>query len=38
MNDLSNGFYYGGVVFVLVFSQIMGDVLWLENVMLDGML
>ena len=37
MNDPSNGSYYGGAVSALVFSQIMGDVLRLENVMPDGM-
>ncbi|MGJ8863773.1 hypothetical protein ABFP36_26135, partial [Salmonella enterica subsp. enterica serovar Kentucky] len=29
--------YYGGAVSAPVFSQIMGDVLRLENVMPDGM-
>lgn len=37
MNDPSNGSYYGGAVAAPVFSQIMGDVLRLENVMPDGM-
>ncbi|PLK82467.1 peptidoglycan synthase, partial [Klebsiella pneumoniae] len=37
MNDPSNGSYYGGAVSAPVFSQIMGDVLQLENVMPDGM-
>ena len=37
MNDPSNGSYYGGAVSAPVFSQIMGDVLRLENVMPDGM-
>lgn len=37
INDPSNGKYYGGAVSAPVFSQIMGDVLRLENVMPDGM-
>ncbi|VFS62920.1 Peptidoglycan synthase FtsI precursor [Raoultella planticola] len=37
INDPSNGAYYGGAVSAPVFSQIMGDVLRLENVMPDGM-
>jgi cell division protein FtsI (penicillin-binding protein 3) len=37
INDPSNGSYYGGAVSAPVFSQIMGDVLRLENVMPDGM-
>jgi cell division protein FtsI (penicillin-binding protein 3) len=32
INDPSNGAYYGGAVSAPVFSQIMGDVLRLENV------
>lgn len=36
INDPSNGKYYGGAVSAPVFSQIMGDVLRLENVMPDG--
>jgi hypothetical protein len=36
INDPSNGAYYGGAVSAPVFSQIMGDVLRLENVMPDG--
>lgn len=37
INDPQNGKYYGGAVSAPVFSQIMGDVLRLENVMPDGM-
>ncbi|WP_245880221.1 peptidoglycan glycosyltransferase FtsI [Superficieibacter electus] len=37
INDPQNGSYYGGAVSAPVFSQIMGDVLRLENVMPDGM-
>ncbi|WP_409529664.1 peptidoglycan glycosyltransferase FtsI [Superficieibacter sp.] len=37
INDPQNGRYYGGAVSAPVFSQIMGDVLRLENVMPDGM-
>ena len=37
MTAPSNGSYYGGAVSAPVFSQIMGDVLRLENVMPDGM-
>jgi cell division protein FtsI (penicillin-binding protein 3) len=36
INDPENGKYYGGAVAAPVFSQIMGDVLRLENVMPDG--
>ena len=36
INNPSNGSYYGGAVSAPVFSQIMGDVLRLENVMPDG--
>ncbi|WP_330983579.1 MULTISPECIES: peptidoglycan glycosyltransferase FtsI [Enterobacterales] len=36
INDPQNGDYYGGAVSAPVFSQIMGDVLRLENVMPDG--
>ncbi|EMH4162356.1 peptidoglycan glycosyltransferase FtsI [Pluralibacter gergoviae] len=36
INDPQNGSYYGGAVSAPVFSQIMGDVLRLENVMPDG--
>jgi cell division protein FtsI (penicillin-binding protein 3) len=36
INDPENGKYYGGAVSAPVFSQIMGDVLRLENVMPDG--
>lgn len=36
INNPSNGKYYGGAVSAPVFSQIMGDVLRLENVMPDG--
>ncbi|PKH26910.1 peptidoglycan synthase [Enterobacterales bacterium CwR94] len=37
INDPSNGKYYGGAVSAPVFSQIMGDVLRLENVRPDGL-
>ncbi|WP_161616573.1 peptidoglycan glycosyltransferase FtsI [Yokenella regensburgei] len=37
INDPQNGDYYGGAVSAPVFSQIMGDVLRLENVLPDGM-
>lgn len=37
INDPENGKYYGGAVAAPVFSQIMGDVLRLENVMPDGL-
>ncbi|WP_435955988.1 peptidoglycan glycosyltransferase FtsI [Dryocola sp. BD626] len=37
INDPSNGAYYGGAVSAPVFSQIMGDVLRLENVEPDGL-
>ncbi len=37
MNDPENGKYYGGAVSAPVFSQIMGDVLRLENVEPDGL-
>lgn len=36
INDPQNGDYYGGAVSAPVFSQIMGNVLRLENVMPDG--
>jgi cell division protein FtsI (penicillin-binding protein 3) len=36
INDPQNGSYYGGAVSAPVFSQIMGDVLRLENVEPDG--
>ena len=36
INDPQNGSYYGGAVSAPVFSQIMGDVLRLENIMPDG--
>ena len=36
INDPQNGSYYGGAVSAPVFSQIMGDVLRLENVLPDG--
>lgn len=36
INNPQNGSYYGGAVSAPVFSQIMGDVLRLENVMPDG--
>lgn len=36
INNPSNGQYYGGAVSAPVFSQIMGDVLRLENVEPDG--
>lgn len=36
INDPQNGDYYGGAVSAPVFSQIMGDVLRLENVLPDG--
>lgn len=37
INDPQNGSYYGGTVFAPVFSQIMGDVLRLENIIPDGL-
>lgn len=37
INDPSNGKYYGGAIAAPVFSQIMGDVLRLENVQPDGL-
>jgi cell division protein FtsI (penicillin-binding protein 3) len=37
INDPQNGAYYGGAVSAPVFSQIMGDVLRLENVRPDGL-
>lgn len=37
INDPQNGSYYGGAVSAPVFSQIMGDVLRLENVEPDGL-
>jgi cell division protein FtsI (penicillin-binding protein 3) len=37
INDPQNGRYYGGAVSAPVFSQIMGDVLRLENVEPDGL-
>lgn len=37
INNPSNGKYYGGAVSAPVFSQIMGDVLRLENVEPDGL-
>ncbi len=37
INDPSNGDYYGGAVSAPVFSQIMGDVLRLENIEPDGL-
>jgi len=37
INEPQNGQYYGGAVSAPVFSQIMGDVLRLENVMPDGL-
>ena len=37
INDPSNGAYYGGAVSAPVFSQIMGDVLRLENIEPDGL-
>ena len=37
INNPQNGSYYGGAVSAPVFSQIMGDVLRLENVKPDGM-
>ncbi|NIG77380.1 peptidoglycan glycosyltransferase FtsI [Cedecea sp. NFIX57] len=37
INDPSNGKYYGGAVSAPVFSQIMGDVLRLENIEPDGL-
>lgn len=37
INNPQNGAYYGGAVSAPVFSQIMGDVLRLENVQPDGM-
>ena len=36
INNPQNGSYYGGAVSAPVFSQIMGDVLRLENIMPDG--
>lgn len=36
INNPQNGAYYGGAVSAPVFSQIMGDVLRLENVLPDG--
>jgi len=36
INNPQNGDYYGGAVSAPVFSQIMGDVLRLENVLPDG--
>ncbi|WP_202300648.1 peptidoglycan glycosyltransferase FtsI [Dryocola clanedunensis] len=37
LNNPSNGAYYGGAVAAPVFSQIMGDVLRLENIKPDGL-
>ena len=37
INDPENGAYYGGAVSAPVFSQIMGDVLRLENIEPDGL-
>ncbi len=37
INNPQNGAYYGGAVSAPVFSQLMGDVLRLENVEPDGM-
>jgi cell division protein FtsI (penicillin-binding protein 3) len=37
MNDPENGAYYGGAVSAPVFSQIMSDVLRLENIEPDGL-
>lgn len=37
INDPQNGAYYGGAVSAPVFSQIMGDVLRLENIPPDGL-
>ena len=37
IDEPSKGGYFGGLVSAPVFSQIMGDVLRLENVMPDGM-
>lgn len=37
INDPKNGSYYGGAVSAPVFSQIMGDVLRIENVEPDGL-
>lgn len=37
INDPQNGSYYGGTVSAPVFSQIMGDVLRLENIIPDGL-
>ncbi|MNB72268.1 Peptidoglycan synthase FtsI precursor [compost metagenome] len=37
INDPQNGSYYGGAVSAPVFSQIMGDVLRIENVEPDGL-
>lgn len=37
INDPQNGSYYGGAVSAPVFSQIMGDVLRLENIKPDGL-
>lgn len=37
INDPQNGAYYGGAVSAPVFSEIMGNVLRLENVRPDGL-
>ena len=37
INDPQNGAYYGGAVSAPVFSEIMGNVLRLENVKPDGL-
>lgn len=37
INEPKNGNYYGGLVSAPVFSQIMGDVLRLENIIPDGL-
>lgn len=37
INDPQNGAYYGGAVSAPVFSQIMGDVLRIENIKPDGL-
>ena len=37
INDPENGAYYGGAVSAPVFSQIMSDVLRLENIEPDGL-
>jgi cell division protein FtsI (penicillin-binding protein 3) len=37
INDPQNGDYYGGAVSAPVFSEIMGNVLRLENVKPDGL-